>query len=56
MLEQTEGLNEVPCVNGRKLALIEQDEYEDVNRALDRWQDRRFTEQPGFGPIWRNHW
>lgn len=46
MLEQTEGLYEVPMFNGRKMALIEQDEYSFVAQSLNRWADRRFADKP----------
>lgn len=42
LLTETDEIREIPCVNGRKMALIEEDEYAFVDRNLDRWSDCRF--------------
>lgn len=39
---------------GRVMPLIEDDEYDFIPKALERWADRRFTKETGFGPIWRD--
>ena len=35
----------IPSVNGRKLALIEADEYSFVERSLNRWVDRSYPDR-----------
>ena len=41
-------IHEIPCVNGRKLALIEADEYAFIDHNLERWADRRLKIEPVY--------